>query len=100
MTFTRDQKEPWWHSEAVRQEGTFTAEEHYERIREAVTIDENFFRALRAKLRAALNESELRTTEANALYDNDDLADVLRDTYRMLTAQYGLQMVILTEDGG
>ena len=31
---------------------------------------------------------------------NDDLADVLRDTYRMLTAQYGLQMVILTEDGG
>ena len=90
MTFTRDQKETWWHSEAVRLEGAFTAEDHYETIRETVTIDENFFRALREKLRAAQNEFDLRATETNNLYGDDDIADVLRDTYRLLTAQYEL----------
>ena len=100
MTFTRDQKEPWWHSEAVRLEGSFAAEDHYATIREMVTIDENFFRNLRGNLRAALNESEWRASLAPNLDDNDDIANVLRDTYRLLTAQYGLQMVTLTEDGG
>ena len=100
MTFTRDQKEPWWHSEAVRLEGNFTAEEHYGTIRETVTIDENFFRDLRVKLRAAQSESNLRATEVPNLDDNDDIANVLRDTYRLLTAQYGLKMVTLIEDGG
>ena len=100
MTFTRDQKEPLWHSEAVRLEGNFTADEHYETTRETVTIDENFFRDLRGRLRAAMNESDLRTPEVHNLDDNDDMADVLRDTYRLLTTQYGLQMVTLIEDGG
>ena len=98
MTFTNDQKEPWWHSEAVRLEGSFTAEDHYATIREMVTIDENFFRDLRGNLRAALNESEWRASLAPNLDNNDDIAHVLRDISRLLTAQYGLQMVTLTED--
>ena len=99
MTFTRGQEEPWWHSEAARLEGNFTAEDHYDTIREMVTIDENLFRSLRGKLRAALNESEWRASLVPNRDDDDDIANVLRDTYRLLTAQYGLQMVTLTEDG-
>lgn len=99
MTFTRDQKEPWWHSEAVRLEGRFTAEDHYETIRAMVTIDDNFFRDLRGKLRAALNESEWRASLVANRDEDDDIANVLRDTHRLLTVQYGLQMVTLTGDG-
>ena len=97
MTFTRRQTQPLWHSEAVRLDGNFTAEEHYETIREMVTIDANFFRELRRKLRASLNASVWRATEALDLDDNDDIASVLRETYQLLTAQYGLQMVTLTD---
>ena len=99
MSFNRDQKEPWWHSEAVRLEGRFTAEDHYETIRAMVTIDDNFFRDLRGKLRAALNESEWRASLVPNRDDDDDIANVLRDTHRLLTVQYGLQMVTLTGDG-
>ena len=99
MTFTNDQKEPWWHSEAVRLEGRFAVEDHYETIREMLTIDEDFFRDLRGNLRASLNESERRTSLVPNRDDDDEIANVLRDTYRLLTAQYGLQMVTLTEDG-
>ena len=100
MTFTRDQKEPWWHSTAVRLEGAFTAEEHYETIRETVTIDENFFRDLRGKLRAALNGSDLRSPELHSPDDSADIANVLRDTYRLLTTYYGLRMVTLIDNDG
>ena len=100
MTFTRNQREPWWHSEAVRLEGNFTAEEHYERISEMVTMDEKFFRGLRIKLRAALNETEERAPRGLDVDDNSEIATVLRDINRLLTTQYGLQMVTLIEDGG
>lgn len=53
---------------------------------------------LRDNLRAALNESGRRASLA--VDENDDMANVMRDTYRLLAAQYGLQMVTLTEDGG
>lgn len=99
MTFTRGQSDPWWHSEAVELEGAFTAEEHYGTTQETVTIDENFFRGLRSKLRAGLGGSPLRATETLDLGYNDDIADMLRDTHRLLTAQYGLHMVILMEAG-
>ena len=98
MTFTKEQTAPLWHSEAVRLDGKFTAEAHYETTGETVIIDEDFFRDLRGKLLAALDESELRTPEVRNLDDNDDLANVLRDTYRLLTAQFGLQMVTLLAD--
>ena len=98
MTFTKEQTAPLWHSEAVRLEGEFTAEANYETTGETVIIDEDFFRDLRGKLLAALDESELRAPEVRDIDDNDDLANVLRDTYRLLTAQFGLQMVILLAD--
>ena len=100
MTFTRSQTVPLWHSEAVRLEGNFTAEEHYGRIREVVTMDEDFFRALRINLRAALNEVEGRTPRALDVDDNDEIASVLKDIHQLLTTQFGLQMVTLIEDGG
>ena len=100
MTFTKHQKKPRWHSEAVRLEGNFTAEEHYATINEMVVIDESFFRNLRGKLRATLSEFEMPTPEVNRLDDNDEMANVLRDTYRLLTAQFGLHMVTVVEDGG
>lgn len=99
MTFTRGQIKPRWHSEAVELEGAFTAGEHYDTIRETVTIDENFFRELRSKLRAGLGRTQHQTLETLNLDFNEGMADVLRDTHRMLTAQYGLQMVILMEAG-
>lgn len=46
-----------WHSEPKRIEGKFSAEEHYDTTNEMITIDENYFRGLRNKLLAALNES-------------------------------------------
>lgn len=101
MTFTRTQAQPLWHSEALRLEGRFTAEEHYEAIKERVTIDEDYFRGLRSKLLVALDESGIMGDEhRNANDDNDDIASVLRHTYRLLTAQFGLQMVTLIEKSG
>ena len=84
----------------MRLEGNFTAEEHYERISEMVTMDEKFFRGLRIKLRAALNETEERAPRGLDVDDNSEIATVLRDINRLLTTQYGLQMVTLIEDGG
>ena len=100
LTFTKDQKNPSWHSEATILEGKFTAEDHYATIREMVTIDEAFFRELRNNLRASLYGSDLRAPEALNLNDDDSIASVLRETYQLLTTQYGLQMVTLMEDGG
>ncbi len=99
MTFTKDQEEPWWHSESVRLEGRFAAEEHYETIRETVTIDEDFFRDLRSKLRVALYEPQTRALEFGSVDYDDDIEDVLRDIDRLLTVQFGLRMVMLVEDG-
>ena len=97
ITFTSALNDaPLWHSEATRLEGDFTAEEHYKTIDEVVI--ENYFLELRAKLLAASNESRLINPERNNL--DDDIASVLRDVYRLLTAQFGLQMVTLVENKG
>ena len=99
MTFTRNQKKPWWHSEVVELKGDFTAEEHYGRIRETVTIDENFFKNLRGKLRAAVNDFEWQRQRVSSADDNEEIASVLRETHELLTTQFGLQMITLTEEG-
>ena len=100
LTFTRNQNEPVWHSEAVRLQGKFSAEDHYETISETLLIDEDFFRGLRYKLINALNATEnARPQEINTI-GNDDILTVLRDTYRLLTAQFGLRMVTLVETNG
>ena len=95
LTFTKNRFKPKWHSEAHDLEGTFTAEEHYEMIHERATIDEQYFRRLRANLRDALNEPA--TGVHGDLIDNDELVDVLRDTHRLLTTRFGLHMVTLTD---
>ncbi len=100
LTFTRDQMEPLWHSEATRLEGKFTAEDHYATVREMVTIDEAFFRELRSKLRASLYGFDLLAPEAGNLNENDGIVSVLRETHQLLTTHYGLQMVTLVEGSG
>ena len=91
LTFTGTQSKLDWHSEVHGLEGHFTAEEHYEMVSERSTIDEQYFRQLRANLIAATNEID-RDGDA-------EFVDVLRDTHRLLTTRLGLQMVILVEPG-
>lgn len=98
MTFTRTDATPVWHSESVRLEGKFTAEEHYAAMGEAETIDEEFFRNLRLKLLVA--SREISMTDYGALNLDDDIASILRDTHRLLTTRFGLRMVMLTENLG
>ena len=99
ITFTSALNDaPLWHSEAMILEGIVTAEEHYKTIDEVVIIDEDYFLELRAKLLATSNEPRLISPEKNDL--DDDIASVLRDVYRLLTAQFGLQMVTLVENKG
>ena len=98
MTFSRADNTPLWHSEAVRLEGEFSAAEHYASIGDSQTIDEEFYRGLRLKLLAA--SSVVSMTNFGMLSLDDDIASVLRDTYRLLTTRFGLRMVILTESGG
>ncbi|MCY4624605.1 MAG: hypothetical protein OXC99_06375 [Chloroflexi bacterium] len=100
LTFTRSQTIPLWHSEIVKLEGSFTSDEHYERTRNRVTIDEDFFRTLHSRLQASLQENQRQLPSGRNASDSDDFASVLRDTYRLLTTQYGLQLVILREERG
>ena len=100
MTFTKDDGQLWWHSEAIQLEGHFLAEEHSSSTRELVTIDEAFYRDLRSKLRAGLNDLEQRDPEVPYIDHTDGIASLLTEVYRLLTTQYGLQMIILVEDGG
>ena len=87
----------WWHSEPERIEGKLSAEEHYDTINEMITIDEDYFRGLRSKLLAALSESGTIPQNQGA---NDDMASVLEDVHRLLTTQFGLNMVTLTRQNG
>ena len=91
LTFDESQTLPFWHSDALRLEGRFTADEHYETIQERVTIDEDYFRVLRSRLVEALGGSSVKSAD-------DEIANVLKDTYRLLTTEYGLRMVTLIED--
>ena len=77
-------------------EGQFTAEEHFESISQKSLIDEGYFRRLRANLIEAHGRSaETRETSSAT---NDDFVAVLKDTYRLLTAVFGLRMVTLIEN--
>lgn len=98
MTFTKDQRIPWWHSEQQRLEGRFTAEEHYEIITERVAIDNDYFRDLRARLNATLTRPTLVNRNDQDL--GQEMIDVLTDTHRLLTTRFGLRMVILVEPSG
>ena len=98
LTFAKDQTIPWWHSEEQRLEGSFTAEEHYEKVNERMPIDNDYFRDLRAKLVAALTGPTLVERDDRDL--GQDMATVLTDTHRLLTTQFGLRMVILVEQPG
>ena len=91
ITFNNDQL-LWWHSEPQSIEGGLSAEEHYETTDQMITIDEDFFRDLRNKLLAALNESGTFPQNQGI---SDDIATVVEDVYRLLTTEYGLHMVIL-----
>ena len=82
----------WWHSEPKRLECKLSAEDHYDTTNEMITIDENYYRELRSKLLAALNESG---TFFQSQETGDDIASVLDDVHRLLTTEYGLRMVIL-----
>ena len=60
LTFTRNQNEPVWHSEAVRLQGKFSAEDHYETISETLLIDEDFFRVFVTSLSTHLMRPKTR----------------------------------------
>ena len=96
LTFDTSRNSPLWHSEARKLEGQFTAEEHFESISQKSLIDEGYFRRLRANLIEAHGRSaETRETSSAT---NDDFVAVLKDTYRLLTAVFGLRMVTLIEN--
>ena len=96
LTFDTSRNQPHWHSEARRLEGQFTAEEHYESISRKSVIDEDYFRQLRVNLIEAHRGSGA-TSKTSAASD-DEITAVLKDTYRLLTAVFGLRMVTLIEN--
>lgn len=96
LTFDTSGNPPIWHSEAQMLEGQFTAEEHDGSIIQRILIDEVYFRQLRANLIDARGKSGA-TRETSSATD-DDFVAVLKDTYRLLTAVFGLRMVTLIEN--
>ncbi len=96
LTFDTSRNPPIWHSEARSLEGQFTAEEHFESISQRFLIDEGYFRRLRANLIDAHGSSGA-TRETSSATDHD-IVVVLKDTYRLLTAVFGLRMVTLIEN--
>lgn len=96
LTFDASRNQPHWHSEGRRLEGQFTAEQHYESISRKSVIDEDYFRQLRASLIDA--HRGYGATRGTSAETDDEVVAVLKDTYRLLTAVFGLRMVTLIED--
>ncbi|MYC35473.1 MAG: hypothetical protein F4X66_00930 [Chloroflexi bacterium] len=98
LTFTSEERVAQWQSEPIRLEGKFSAEDHYATVNERRTIDEEFFRELRQNLIRRLRES--RGPVFQEPDQVDEIETVLNETHRLLTTQFGLQMVVLVEGGG
>ena len=95
LTFTEYQEIPDWRSEPVQLDGKFKAEDHYATVGERREINEDFFRGLREKLLLVLQEEG--SPDSADPRRGDSPEDLLRETHRLLTAHFGLRLVILTD---
>ncbi len=95
LTFTSQQRVAHWQSDPIRLEGKFAAEDHYATTNERRSIDQQFFRNLRQNLHRRLRGSRLPNLPEPD--QGDAIETVLSETHRLLTAHFGLQLIILAE---